>query len=188
MILVTAPSGAGKSTIVRHLLDTYSCLGFSISVTTRPRRDTEQEGRDYYFRTEEEFKQLITDNLLVEWEEVYPGRYYGTLRSEIDRIWSSGRHIIFDIDVRGALYLQRQYPTKSFSIFIRPPSINALIDRLTNRQTETKESLQKRILKARYELSHESLFDVTIVNDDLELALKESEKLLQHYIFDQEVR
>ncbi len=183
MLIFTAPSGAGKTTIVRHLLNTFDFLDFSISVTTRERRPHEIEGKDYFFRSVEEFQHLIKTEKLAEWEEVYEGRFYGTLKSEVDRIWQSGRHSVFDIDVKGAANLQLQYPSNCKSTFIKPPSIDILIERLTNRKTESADSLEKRIKKAKIELCYESVFHQVLINDDLSAALKNAEKIAQSFIF-----
>lgn len=186
MIIVTAPSGAGKTTLVRHLLNTFDILDFSISATTRPMRSNEHEGEDYFFRTKEEFHDMITNKELAEWEEVYPDRYYGTLKSEINRIWKEGKHIVFDIDVKGAINLQAEYPENSLTVFIKPPSLITLVNRLKNRKTETVESLKKRIKKAKLELTYETLFNQVLVNDELEVAKKDAEKIVQSYIFGEE--
>ena len=186
MIIVTAPSGAGKTTIVRHLLKTFDCLDFSVSATTRPIRKNEVEGKDYFFQSIEEFNLLIQDGALVEWEEVYTNRYYGTLKSEIQRIWQAGDHIVFDIDVKGAVNLQAKYPDQSLTVFVKPPSLSVLLDRLKNRKTETRESLRRRIKKAKLELTYETMFDLVLINDKLDVALKDAENIVQSYIFDEE--
>jgi len=186
MIIFTAPSGAGKTTIVRHLLKTFDFLDFSVSATTRPQRDHEIDGRDYFFKTPEEFSAMILNDELAEWEEVYPNRYYGTLNSEVDRIWNSGKHIVFDIDVKGAVNLSERYGTQCLSVFIKPPSLDALIERLTKRKTETPESLARRTQKAEMELTFEPLFDTVLINDELEVALKNAEMIVQSFIFGSE--
>jgi guanylate kinase len=186
MIIITAPSGAGKTTIVRHLLKTFDFLDFSVSATTRVIRPNEKEGVDYFFKSIEEFNQLIDEGALAEWEEVYKNRYYGTLKSEIHRIWEAGNHIVFDIDVKGAVNLQLKYPDQSLSVFIKPPSLGVLLDRLKNRKTESKESLRRRIKKAKLELTYETLFDMVLVNDQLDIALKDAENIVQSFIFDEE--
>lgn len=182
MLLFAAPSGSGKTTIVHHLLDTFDTLAFSVSATTRPRRNGEVDGQDYYFITTEDFRERIRQNAFVEWEEVYEGQYYGTLKSEIERLWQDGRNIIFDIDVEGAVNIKRQYPKEALSIFIKPPSVEVLADRLRSRQTESEESLQKRIEKAVKELDYENKFDLILVNDVLEDALTQAEQIVRDFI------
>ena len=186
MIIVTAPSGAGKTTIVQHLLNTYDFLDFSVSVTTRSIRPNETDGIDYFFRTIEEFQSLLKNDQLAEWEEVYENGFYGTLHKEIKRIWSAGNHIVFDIDVKGAVNLQAKFPDNSLTVFIKPPSLEILIDRLKNRKTESPQSLERRIKKAKLELSYETLFDQVLINDELDVALKNAENIVQSYIFDEE--
>ncbi len=182
LILVTAPSGAGKTTIVRHLLSTYTELGFSVSATNRDARAHEQEGQDYYFITTRQFREYIRDGAFVEWEEVYENQYYGTLKSELDRLWSAGKQIVFDIDVKGATNIKKAYPDQSLAIFIKPPSLQVLMDRLQKRKTENEKSLRKRLAKAKKELTYENNFDVVVVNDKLEVALKEAELIVSHFI------
>ncbi len=182
MIVVTAPSGAGKTTIVRHLLEKMDNLDFSISATTRDRRPHEEDGKDYFFTTTAQFEELIAKNAFAEYEMVYEGQYYGTLTSEIDRIWQEGKHIIFDIDVQGALTLKRKYLERCLTIFIRPPSKELLIERLTNRRTESPEALKKRIDKAEKELGYESLFDFVLINDQLEVACFEAETVVKLFL------
>lgn len=182
LIIVTAPSGAGKTTIVKHLLATIPSLAFSVSATTRPMRNSEVDGRDYYFISVDTFKQKIAAHEFVEWEEVYPGKMYGTLIAELERIWDSGRHIIFDVDVKGAMSLKSKYPERTLSIFIKPPSVDVLIERLRARNTETPETLQTRIEKVHYELSFESKFDKVIVNDVLENSLQQAFALVNNFL------
>ena len=186
MIIVTAPSGAGKTTLVRHLMSELKNVGFSVSVTTRAQRDYEVEGKDYYFKSAEEFEQLINDKAFAEWEEVYPNRFYGTLKSEIDRIWAQGKHIIFDIDVKGATNLKELYRDTCLAIFIRPPSLETLAKRLKKRNTETDATFNKRISKAKYELSYESRFDTVLINDDLDVAKTEIEFIVKQFIKQEE--
>ena len=183
LIIFTAPSGAGKTTIVRHLMDTFpEILGFSISATTRDPRPHEVDGKDYHFLSQEEFKQKITKGEFAEYEEVYPGQFYGTLHQEIDRLWSEKKVGLFDIDVKGAVSLKRKYPDESMAVFIRPPSLQTLIDRLRNRKTEDDESFRKRIMRAKEELSYENRFDEVLVNDMLDVALKEAEGFVMDFL------
>ena len=182
LIVVTAPSGSGKSTIVRHLLSTYDNLGFSVSATTRDMRPGEINGQSYYFLSVETFKEWIDTEAFVEWEEVYADQYYGTPKFEVDRLWKSGKHVIFDIDVKGALSIKRKFPDITTTVFIKVPSIDTLVDRLKGRQTETEQSLQKRIRKIEEETGYADQFDHILVNDDLHTALKSSELLLDRII------
>ncbi len=182
LIVVAAPSGAGKTTIVRHLLATYPFLSFSVSAATREQRAHEINGKDYYFLSAEEFRAKIKANEFVEWEEVYDNQFYGTLKSEVQRIWAMGKHVIFDIDVNGALTIQKAFPNETLLVFIKPPSPAILFERLRDRKTETEESLNKRIAKAAHELSFEDKFDVVIVNDDLQKALVEAEKIVTDFV------
>lgn len=182
MFIFTAPSGAGKTTIVKHLLAKYSNLGFSVSATTRGKRDYELNGKDYYFLSLNEFKQKISNAEFLEYQEVYPDQFYGTLKSEVERIWASGKHLIFDIDVRGAQNIKKIYNDRCMSVFVRPPSVQTLIERLVNRNTETPESLQKRINKVKREMSFENSFDVVLVNDLLDISLTEAENIIQTFI------
>ena len=182
LIIVTAPSGAGKTTIVRHLLAIEPLLAFSVSATTRPKRDYEVDGVDYHFLSVEKFQQYIQENAFVEWEEVYPGKYYGTLRSEVERLWAAGKHIIFDVDVKGALNLKSQYPDRTISLFIAPPSVEILAQRLIDRGTETPETLHTRLERVRYELTFSPKFDHVIVNDVLEVAKTEATALVHNFL------
>jgi guanylate kinase len=182
MFIFTAPSGAGKTTIVRHLLDKYDFLDFSISATTRNKRPHEQDKVDYYFMTVEEFRENVTKGAFIEWEEVYENQFYGTLKSEVDRIWSDHKHLVFDIDVRGAQNIKRFFGDKCMSVFVRPPSVEVLIDRLVNRNTETPESLQKRIKKVHREMEYENTFDMVLVNDLLEVSFVEAEHIIETFI------
>ncbi len=181
LIAITAPSGAGKTTIVRHLLSKYKELGFSVSATNRKKRDHEEDGKDYYFLSTREFKKRIKEGGLLEWQEVYDNQYYGTLKSEIDRIWAEGKCIVFDIEVKGATNIKEMYPDESLIIFIRPPSLEVLISRLKKRKTETAVSLKKRIARVKEELTYENNFDKVIVNDVLEVALKEAELMVEDF-------
>jgi len=182
LILITAPSGAGKTTIVRHLLSTYADLDFSVSATNRKKRKHEKHGRDYYFISTKEFKQRIKAGDFLEYEEVYEGQYYGTLKSEIERLWEAKKHIIFDIDVKGAVNIKKEYPDNSLAVFIKPPSPEVLFERLRNRKTETADSLKKRIARATKELTYENRFDVVLVNDVLEVALNDAETIIESYL------
>lgn len=183
MFIFTAPSGAGKTTIVRHLLGKYPYLGFSISATTRSKRDHEVEGKDYYFMTIDQFKQKVDQGAFIEWEEVYEGQFYGTLSSEVHRIWDSGKHLVFDIDVRGAINIKKYYTDKCMSIFVKPPSFDILKQRLIDRNTESEESLLRRISKVQRELTYENSFDLVLVNNKLDLALVEAEHIVHTFIF-----
>jgi guanylate kinase len=182
IIILTAPSGSGKTSITRHLLKTFPDLAFSISAATRSPRGSEKNGVDYYFVPEEEFKQKIQDNAFAEWEMVYEGKYYGTLKQELRRIWDLGKVPVLDIDVKGAIHVQQQYPGKVLSLFIQPPSVEELKKRLESRGTETPESLNARVSKASYELSFSHSFSHVIVNDVLEKACEEAEKLVRAFI------
>ena len=183
MVVFTAPSGAGKTTIVRHLLEKYSSkLSFSISATTRPRREKEIDGKDYYFLSEEEFKVLIDEDRLVEWEEVYSGRYYGTLKTEVEKMIEEGKKLLFDIDVYGAQSIKDKYGDRCLAIFVKPPSFNTLIARLKGRKTEDADSLKKRVTRIKKELLFEHSFDYVLLNDVLEDTLEEAEKLIETYL------
>ena len=182
LVIVTAPSGAGKTTIVRHLLNVFGTLAFSVSATSRLPRAHEVHGRDYYFLNKEEFVQKIEQGEFVEWEEVYTGRYYGTLISEVERLWGEGKNIVFDIDVKGAVSIQKIYPHNTLSIFVQPPSVEVLHQRLLNRKTETPGSIQKRIERAEIELEYASHFDVIMVNDILEEALRDAEEVVRLFL------
>lgn len=182
LIIVTAPSGAGKTTVVKHLLNTIPSLAFSVSATTRNKRENEVDGKDYYFLSNEEFKIKIAANEFVEWEEVYPGKFYGTLESELKRLWKDGKHIIFDVDVKGALSLKNKFPEKTLSIFIQPPSLEILIERLKNRATETPETLKTRIERVTLELSFHDRFDFAIINDKLDITLQKAEELVNNFL------
>ncbi len=182
LIVVAAPSGAGKTTIVKHLLQHLPQLAFSISAATRPMRVNEKNGLDYYFISENDFKNKIAADAFVEWEMVYEGKYYGTLKSELQRIWDGNKHVIFDVDVVGGLHIKEKYPTETLAIFIKPPDILTLAQRLANRNTEDEKSLQERIDKAEHEISHAPMFDKIILNDNLEHTLVEAEKLVKDFL------
>ncbi|HRN36358.1 MAG TPA: guanylate kinase [Flavobacteriales bacterium] len=181
-IIVSAPSGAGKSTIVRYLLGCGLGLDFSISATNRPKRDHEQDGRDYFFITTAEFRQRIGAGAFVEWEEVYPGRYYGTLRAEIERIWANGRAPIFDVDVVGGLRLKEIFGEQALSIFVSPPTIEALEERLLLRGTETAETLRTRMDKAGQELAYSTRYDRILLNDDMQRACEEAHEVVNAFL------
>lgn len=183
LIIFSAPSGSGKTTIVRHLLKTFpDKLEFSISATSRPRRGVEENGKDYHYLTVEEFKQKIENKEFLEWEEVYAGTHYGTLRSEVDRIWAKGKNVIFDIDVEGGLNLKKQFGEKALAVFVMPPSIKILEERLNSRSTDSPESIARRVEKAEKELKTADLFDVFILNEVLEEALVKAEKVVSEFI------
>ena len=173
-IIVSAPSGAGKTTIVRHLLAQEPGLAFSVSATSRARRSYEVDGKDYHFISAEEFQRRIEADEFVEWEEVYPGQFYGTLKHELHRIWKEGRHPIFDVDVVGGLDLKEIFGPNALAVFIAPPSIAALEERLRQRGTETPASLAKRVAKAAHELTYAPRFDAEIINDDRDRACAEA--------------
>lgn len=182
IIIITAPSGAGKTSITHFLLEKYPQLAFSISAATRSPRGNEVDGKDYYFMKVEEFQQKIQKGEFVEWEMVYEGKYYGTLKKELDRLWKENKCPLLDIDVKGAIHVQTQYPQSVLSIFIEPPSVRELARRLASRGTETEESLQTRVNKAEYEMSFSHHFHHTIVNDDLQEACEEAEKLITAFL------
>jgi guanylate kinase len=183
IIIITAPSGAGKTSITRHLLTRFpNRLAFSVSAATRRPRGMEQNEVDYYFISQENFISKIQHEEFVEWEMVYEGKYYGTLKSELQRIWAEGKVPVLDIDVKGAIHVQKQFPETTLSIFIEPPTIDELKKRLTSRGTESEESLQARISKAGYEISFKHSFDAVIVNHDLTQACAEAERLVSSFI------
>ena len=182
VFIFTAPSGSGKTTVVKHLLSKYKELEFSVSATTRERRVHETDGKDYYFMSAETFREKISQGAFLEWEEVYKDQYYGTLASEVDRIWNKGKHVVFDIDVHGAKNIKSLYGSKCMSVFVRPPSFEILVERLTNRNTETEASLQKRIKKVKRELEFENSFDIVLVNDVLDITLKEANHIVATFL------
>ncbi len=182
IIIITAPSGSGKTSITHYLLKTIPELSFSISATTRKPRGYEKDKSDYYFITQEEFKNKIQHNEFVEWEMVYEGKYYGTLKSELQRIWNMGKIPLLDIDVKGAIHVQQQYPKACLSIFVEPPSVEELKKRLQSRGTETNESLQARINKASFEISFKHSFNKVIINDQLDRACKKAEEIVKKFI------
>lgn len=183
LFVFSAPSGSGKTTIVRHLLaQEHLNLEFSISCTTRPLRGEEVDGKDYYFISWKKFKQHIKNEDFVEWEEVYTDNFYGTLQSEIERIWAKGKHVIFDIDVSGGLRIKKKFPDQTLAVFIKPPSVDELKKRLKKRSTESDEKINMRIAKAHVELATAPQFDVIIKNYDLEIAKKEAVELVEKFI------
>lgn len=177
LIVISAPSGSGKTTIARAILSRHPELEFSVSATTRKKRPNEVHGTDYFFLSTEEFKQNIGAGLLVEWEEIY-GNHYGTLKSEVDRVLAAGRSMLFDIDVKGALSIRKRYPAESVLIFVRPPSIEVLTNRLRDRNTEDPETLRRRLERAEMELETGKTFDATVVNDRLEDAIEEVDAIV----------
>ena len=182
IIVFSAPSGAGKTTIVHRLMDRLPELSFSISACTRDRRGrAEVNGKDYHFISVQDFQDKIRHNEFVEWEEVYEGAFYGTLKSEIERIWSTGKHAILDVDVKGGLSIKEFYKDRALAIFVRPPSIEVLEQRLNARATDSKSSISSRVYKANFELAFEDRFDVTVVNDDLNEACAHAEHLVRSF-------
>lgn len=181
-IIFSAPSGSGKTTIVQYLLENNSDLGFSISASTRDKRGRkETDGVDYYFLSPEEFKQKIDNDEFIEWEEVYAGNFYGTLKSEIQRIWNQGKNVIFDVDVKGGIALKKYFGDKALSVFVKVPSLDILKHRLNERGTETEESLSRRLFKAKFEMTFQDKFDVILLNEHLETATKEAQKLYDRF-------
>ncbi|MBK6753249.1 MAG: guanylate kinase [Flavobacteriales bacterium] len=181
-VICSAPSGAGKTTIVHYLLRHVPELSFSVSATSRPMRPKEKDGVDYHFLSQEEFEGRIAADAFVEWEEVYPGRYYGTLRSEVERIWASGKDIIFDVDVVGGLHLKERFGPQALAIFIEPPSLEVLAERLLQRGTETAETLRVRVDKATHEMETAERFDAVVVNHDLDQACAEARALVSNFL------
>ncbi|UPS92429.1 guanylate kinase [Bizionia sp. M204] len=183
LIVFSAPSGSGKTTIVRHLLGLDALnLEFSISATSREKRGDEIDAKDYYFLSAQEFKNKIKADEFLEWEEVYRDNFYGTLKTEVERIWAQGKHVIFDIDVSGGLRIKRKFPKETLAVFVKPPSIDELKIRLKKRKTETDDKINMRIAKASAELATAPLFDVIIENDNLEKALVEAESLVSNFL------
>ncbi len=182
IIIITAPSGAGKTSITRYLLNKYPLLSFSISAATRNPRAGEEDGVQYHFMSEQDFKNKIDADAFVEWEMVYEGNYYGTLKTELERIWQLGKTPVLDIDVKGAIHIQQQFGKNCLSIFIEPPSVEELKKRLESRGSETAESLATRVNKASYEISFSHQFNKTIINKDLEIACAETEQLIKEFL------
>ena len=181
-IIFSAPSGAGKTTIVKSLLANKLPLSFSISACSRQKRENEINGKDYHFLSIEDFKQKINEQAFIEWEEVYENNYYGTLKSEIERIWNDKKHVVFDVDVVGGLNLKKHFGNNALAIFIQPPSMDVLIERLRNRATESEASLNKRINKAKHEITYSPSFDSIIINDQLEKTIEVAEKKVKDFL------
>jgi len=185
LIVVSAPSGSGKTTIVRRLLNEPSLnLAFSVSATSRKKRPGEQNGVHYYFLTPEEFKKKIAGGEFVEWEEVYPGHFYGTLKSEVERLLEKGKNVIFDIDVKGGLNIKRIYPKETLTFFVQVPDLNLLRQRLQKRNTEDEKSLNLRLAKAEEEWQYAPYFDIILLNDDLETAVQSAMKTVKNFIYE----
>lgn len=182
VIIFSAPSGSGKSTVVNHLLKKYPFLEFSISATSRAPRGQEQNGKEYFFFSTEEFERLISEDAFIEYEEVYKGSYYGTLKSEIERIWAKGHTILFDIDVKGGVNIKRIFGDAALAVFVKAPSVEELRSRLVGRGTDTPEAIEKRVAKAEEELTYEKYFDVVLVNDDLSTSLAQAEVLIDSFV------
>lgn len=182
LLIFSAPSGAGKSTIVQHLMKQGLGLAFSISATSRQAREGEEDGREYHFISAEAFRNRIAEEAFIEWEEVYPDQYYGTLFSEVERIWKHGNHAVFDIDVVGGMNLKKRFGDQACAIFVQPPSHEVLEQRLRSRGTDDEASLKKRLDKAIYEMDHATHFDHIVVNDKLEQALEEAEKIVKDFL------
>lgn len=182
LVIFSAPSGAGKSTLVNYLLPQFPELSFSISATSRSPRGKEQHGKDYYFLSSEEFKARVAQDELLEWEEVYAGTYYGTLRSEVERIWAQGKVVVFDIDVVGALNLKKQFGDRALALFVQAPSVEILEQRLRGRGTDSEEKIQQRVAKATIEMARAPEFDKVVVNDDLDTAKAEALAILKDFL------
>lgn len=182
LIVFSAPSGSGKTTLVNYLLNKNLPLGFSISATSRSPRGNEENGKDYYFLSNESFKKKIIEKAFIEYEEVYKGIYYGTLNSEIKRVWKEGKHVLFDIDVKGGLNIKKRFPENTLSIFVQPPSIKELENRLRKRATENEEKIQQRLDKSSKELTFSKYFDIILINDDLNEAKKKVTSLVKQFI------
>ena len=183
LVILSGPSGAGKSTISKHLLNKQEFnLAFSVSACSRKKRDNEKDGEDYYFMTVDSFKSKIEENEFLEWEEVYPTMYYGTLKSEVEKLRSFGKNVIFDVDVMGGMNIKRKYKEDAISIFIRPPSVEILEERLKARNTETPEHISRRVRKAKMEMAYASKFDHQLLNENLDEAMKEAERLVDQFL------
>jgi guanylate kinase len=182
VIILSAPSGSGKSTVVGHLLQVFPQLEFSISATSRDPRGSEENGREYYFISADEFRKRIDAGEFVEYQEVYPGKFYGTLKSEVDRIWNKGSVILFDVDVKGGINLKKIFKDKALAVFIKAPSIDVLRERLVKRGTDSPEAIEERIKKARVEVRFANKFDYTLVNDDLQICFAEADSLINEFL------
>lgn len=181
-IILSAPSGSGKTTVVRHLLEAGLNLSFSVSVCSRPPRPGEVDGKDYFFIGVDEFRNRISNNEFVEWEEVYPDQYYGTLKSELERIWNQHRHVIFDVDVVGGMNLKQTFGTNALAVFVQSPSPDILEKRLRERSSDPEEKIQTRIAKAESEMQYADRFDVILINDRLEDTLRKAEKMVRAFL------
>lgn len=182
VLIFSAPSGSGKSTIVNHILELHPEIEFSVSATSRPARGQERDGVEYWFIGEDDFRQRIADDRFVEYEEVYPGRFYGTLKSEVERIWAKGHVIIFDVDVKGGVNLKKYFGDKALSIFIQAPSVEVLRERLVKRGTDSAEDIEARVSKAAEEMTYADKFDYVLINDDLQTAFHESEEVVGTFL------
>ncbi len=182
LIIISAPSGSGKTTIVKHLLATFPNIAFSVSATSRKLRSGETDGKDYFFISEDEFKQKIASSDLLEWQEVYAGSYYGTLRSEVERLLTEGKDVIFDVDVVGGLNIKKEFGSRALAVFVSPPSIKSLEERLIFRNTDSAETIRKRIEKAAHELSYADKFDYVLVNENLDVAKDTIVKVVKEFL------
>ena len=182
LIVISAPSGAGKTSIVKYLLKNMDALSFSVSACSRDKRENETDGKDYHFLGVEDFKKKIKEDDFLEWEEVYENQFYGTLKSEVQRVWNAGKAVIFDVDVAGGLNIKKQYPKECLSIFIMPPSVDVLRERLSGRGSETDEKIEVRLAKAEEEIAKNQKFDKVILNDDFEIACEETQEVISNFI------
>ena len=182
-IIFCAPSGSGKTTIVKHLLDKYSNLGFSISACTRDKRGrNEENGKDYYFLSIHDFKEKIDNEEFIEWQEVYPGAYYGTLKTEIERLWAEGKNVIFDVDVKGGVNLKNYFGDAALAIYVKVPSMEELERRLRSRGTDSEDSISRRLYKMKFEMEFQNRFDVILLNDDIETSWQKAEELYESFV------
>jgi guanylate kinase len=182
LIVISAPSGAGKTSIVKHLLKNMDALSFSVSACSRDKRENETDGKDYHFLGVDGFKNKIKKDAFLEWEEVYENQFYGTLKSEVQRVWNEGKAVIFDVDVAGGLNIKKQYPKECLSVFIMPPSVDVLRERLSGRGSETDEKIEVRLAKAEEEIAKNQKFDKVILNDDFEIACEETQEVISNFI------
>ena len=182
VVIFSAPSGSGKSTVVNHILGLHPEMEFSVSATSRAPRGTEQDGVEYYFLPVEEFRRLIGEEAFVEYEQVYAGRYYGTLKSEVERIWAKGHVIIFDVDVKGGVNLKKYFGDAALSVFIKAPSVEVLRQRLIARKTDSPKAIEERVAKAAEEMTYENQFDYVLVNDDLAIAFADAERVVDEFL------